>query len=60
MTSTPEHGVILARNVMVPLRDGIRLATDIYFPAANGAPAAGRFPAILLRSPFKFASRSRH
>ena len=37
---------------MVPLRDGVRLATDLYFPARNGAPAAGRFPAILLRSPY--------
>lgn len=33
--------------VMVPMRDGVRLATDIYFPEGEGA-----FPVILLRSPY--------
>jgi putative CocE/NonD family hydrolase len=44
--------VIVHRNVMVPMRDGIRLATDLYFPARNGAPAPGTFPAILVRTPY--------
>jgi predicted acyl esterase len=33
--------------VMVPMRDGVRLATDIYFPEGDGP-----FPVILLRSPY--------
>lgn len=37
---------------MVSMRDGIKLATDIYRPAQNGAPAAGRFPVLLIRTPY--------
>jgi uncharacterized protein len=39
-------------NVMIPLRDGIRLATDIYRPALNGKPVEGRFPTLLERTPY--------
>ena len=35
------------QTVMVPMRDGTRLATDIYFPEAKGIEA--RLPAVLLR-----------
>ena len=34
-------------NVMVPMRDGVRLATDIYFPEGPGP-----FPVILERDPY--------
>jgi putative CocE/NonD family hydrolase len=40
------------RDVMVPMRDGVRLATNIYLPARNGAAIAGRFPVILDRTPY--------
>jgi putative CocE/NonD family hydrolase len=45
---------------MVPARDGVRLATDIYRPARDGVPVAARFPAILERTPYgkHLASRS--
>jgi hypothetical protein len=34
-------------------RDGIKLATDIYRPASSdGAPLAGNFPIVLLRTPY--------
>lgn len=39
-------------DVMVPMRDGIRLATDVYRPARDGEPVAGRFPVILERTPY--------
>ena len=44
---------------MVPMRDGVRLATDVYFPAKNGARREGKFPAILERTPYNkdFAGR---
>ncbi len=50
----PESGDahIVAKNVMVPMRDGVRLATDIYFPAREGARREGKFPAILERTPY--------
>ena len=37
---------------MVPMRDGIRLATDVYRPARYGKPVEGRLPAILYRVPY--------
>ncbi|MES2902389.1 MAG: CocE/NonD family hydrolase [Pseudomonadota bacterium] len=36
-------------DVMVPMRDGVRLATDIYLPAETGAAT---FPVILERTPY--------
>jgi len=39
-------------NVMVPMRDGVRLATDVYLPAKDGQPLAERRPTILMRSPY--------
>ncbi len=37
---------------MVAMRDGVRLATDIYFPARNGEPVDARMPAVLHRTPY--------
>lgn len=39
------------RTIMVPMRDGIRLATDILYPAG----ADGPLPAILFRTPYPLA-----
>src|SRR5262245_16992259 len=48
--------VQVTRNVMMPARDGVRLATDVYLPATSPeAPAGKRFPAILLRTPYNKA-----
>ncbi len=44
--------VILEKNVMVPMRDGVRLATDIYRPAVNGRPVEEKLPMILHRTPY--------
>ena len=46
------YDVVVERDVMVPMRDGVELATDIYFPAENGEPIAGKHPAILHRTPY--------
>ena len=48
----PSYGIVVSKNVMVTMRDGVQLATDIYLPAINGAPAPGRFPVILERTPY--------
>jgi len=37
---------------MVPVRDGIRLATDIYLPLASKAPRNDRWPVIMERTPY--------
>ncbi len=47
-----EYGIVLSKNVMVSMRDGTRLATDIYRPARDGDPLPGPFPTILCRTPY--------
>jgi putative CocE/NonD family hydrolase len=42
----------LTSDVMVRMRDGVRLATDVYRPARGGKPVEGRFPVILERTPY--------
>ena len=44
--------VSLTSDVMIAMRDGARLATDIYRPARDGKPVPGRFPVILERTPY--------
>ena len=45
--------VAVSRNVLVPMRDGVRLATDVYLPAdAARSPGATKLPAILTRLPY--------
>src|SRR5690242_18886923 len=50
--SAQQYDVIWERDVMVPMRDGVRLATDLYFPAVDGGQAPGAFPVILERTPY--------
>ncbi len=53
--SIDDYGVLLASDVQVPMRDGIRLATDLFFPAEPTAAdrrIGGRFPVVLLRTPY--------
>jgi putative CocE/NonD family hydrolase len=42
--------VRFAENLMVPMRDGVRLATDIYRPAVGGVPVADKLPLLLHRT----------
>ena len=39
------YDVIVVKDLMVLMRDGVELATDLYFPARDGKKAAGKFPA---------------
>lgn len=48
----PEHGVATLHDVMVTMRDGVRLATDIWLPAADGRILPGPFPVVLERTPY--------
>ena len=42
---------IVDQKVMMPMRDGVRLATDIYRPKADG-----KYPVIFSRTPYNFNS----
>jgi len=49
----PTFQVSAESDILVPMRDGVRLATDLWRPAgADGKPAEGRFPVILTRTPY--------
>ena len=52
MTDTTFYDTICKPDVMIPVRDGIQLAADIYFPARNGEVIPGKFPVILERTPY--------
>src|SRR5688572_3742305 len=47
LEGAPGGGMIVQKNVMVAMRDGVRLATDILRPAA-----AGKYPVVLMRTPY--------
>jgi uncharacterized protein len=46
------YEVTVEKDVMVPMRDGVRLATDVYLPVRPGAAADERLPVILERRPY--------
>jgi uncharacterized protein len=41
---------VVQRKVMMPMRDGVRLATDVYVPKNAGA----KVPAIVVKTPYNF------
>ena len=47
-----EYDVVVQKNVMVSMRDGVKLATDLYLPAKDGEVAEGKFPAVMERTPY--------
>lgn len=50
--SWQRYDVVWERDVMVAMRDGVRLATDIYRPLHASMPAGTTFPVILERTPY--------
>ncbi|MEP6991632.1 MAG: CocE/NonD family hydrolase [bacterium] len=47
------YDVLLAEhNLMIPMRDGKRMATDIYRPARNGVAVGEKLPVLLQRTPY--------
>ena len=48
-----EYGIVVAQDVMVPMRDNLRLATDVYRPAnPAGSPVEGEFSVMLGRTSY--------
>ncbi len=59
--SQSEYSVLRATDVMVPMRDGVRLATDIYFPSLPDSPDTrvdDALPCILIRTPYNKTTAS--
>jgi len=44
----PRYKVRIEKSVMVPMRDGVKLSTDLYFPDGAG----DKLPVILIRTPY--------
>lgn len=58
MSNTP-YEVVAEKSVMVTMRDGVNMATDIYRPARDGRAVDGKFPVILERTPYGKHNASR-
>ncbi|MFI0350238.1 CocE/NonD family hydrolase [Actinomadura sp. 9N407] len=57
-SATPQPVPGWADSHMVPMRDGVRLATDVYKPQDTGKPQdAAALPAVLVRLPYDKNSR---
>jgi uncharacterized protein len=54
----PPEDTIRQENVMIPARDGVLLATDIYRPAHNGEPEGRPLPVLLHRTPYDKSEKS--
>ena len=51
-SQNPPADVTVQKNVMIPMRDGVRLAADVYIPAKDGVALPGKYPTILSRTPY--------
>lgn len=53
VSSEQLYDVDIEQDIMVPMRDGVRLATHVYFPARNGERLPGRHPVVFNRTPYR-------
>lgn len=50
--SEDRYEAVVVKDVMIPMRDGIKLAADIYRPAIDGVPLEDKLPILLQRTPY--------
>jgi putative CocE/NonD family hydrolase len=46
------YGFRIERDVMVPMPDGVKLATNLYFPREAATDGSAKLPAVLIRVPY--------
>ncbi len=51
------YGIVVSKDVLVTMRDGIRLATDLHRPGRDGELVEGRFPTIVCLTPYDKTER---
>jgi uncharacterized protein len=51
------YGIVLSKDVMVTMRDGIKLATDVYRPGREGELVEGRYPTVICITPYDKTER---
>ncbi|AWT59803.1 MAG: Cocaine esterase [Candidatus Moanabacter tarae] len=54
MEFQPDYDFILEEDIIVPARDGVDLATDVYYPKAKSSdsPLPSKYPTLLHRTPY--------
>jgi putative CocE/NonD family hydrolase len=52
MSERDAFDCVIARDLRVPMRDGVRLATDLYQPSRDGEALPGPWPGLLVRTPY--------
>jgi hypothetical protein len=53
LQETPQFGATQSdKNLMVPMRDGVKLATDVYRPTLDGKPVETKLPLLLHRTAY--------
>ena len=57
MSEQAAGGVAVFKDVMAPMRDGVRLAADVYLPADGAELRPGRHPTILARTSYDKSSQ---
>jgi predicted acyl esterase len=57
--SKPTYAVILQKDVAIPMRDGIELRADIYFPPKDGAVVESKLGTLLQRTPYNKSGGAR-
>jgi uncharacterized protein len=50
--SDAQFDILVEKDVRVPMRDGTKLALDLYLPAHDGKPISGKLPTLLSRTPY--------
>ena len=51
--------ITVERDVMVTMRDGVQLATDLYLPTQDGSATGQAYPVLLERTPYDKSAASR-
>src|ERR671919_2047534 len=57
--ATTTSGVHLDSDVMVPMRDGVQLATNVLYPAQDRNSLEAPLPVLLQRTPYNKSSETR-
>jgi putative CocE/NonD family hydrolase len=52
-----QYSQVIYKDLMLEMRDGVHLATDVYRPAEDGEPLSEPVPTILCRTPYDKNSR---
>jgi uncharacterized protein len=53
--SDAKFDVVVKKDIRVAMRDGVKLALDLYLPAKNGIAIEGTYPTLLSRTPYNKA-----